>query len=244
VVREPEHLDESIRDRMARTRERVELPPAPADMRSRINMGSGQTVIDLPPPGQDLRLIAQLVFSVAIAVMTLLFFGGILTTAPIPDRFRWPALAVIGIVFVCGPVISVLIKMRKARPATRVTASRAALTVAQGSTVTEIPGDELEELSVSGRDVSQLLKTQPDGSLVIDSSLLDTPEASRRLRREGQPPVIPKQAAGLVAMLAGMAPNQLAIVARSDQVTVSFGSGLSGDELAFLLAAILKTMAD
>ncbi len=51
VVRDPEHLDESLRERVRRTQEDVRsLPPPPLEMRSKIEQTGEGVEIEIPGP--------------------------------------------------------------------------------------------------------------------------------------------------------------------------------------------------
>lgn len=51
VRRDPETLDESVRERFERTGERVDVPPPPPDMRSTVEFTPGRAVIEIPAAG-------------------------------------------------------------------------------------------------------------------------------------------------------------------------------------------------
>ena len=108
--------------------------------------------------------------------------------------------------------------------------------------MTEIPGDELEELSISGKDISQLFETRPDGSMVVDPTRLDTLEGATYLAQHGQAPTIPPALAGVLKTIATFAPGRLAILARSDRASVTFGGNLDTAEIAYLYSAIMKVI--
>jgi len=120
----------------------------------------------------------------------------------------------------------------------------AALTVAEGRTKTTIPGDELEELLISGKDITQFFQTRPDGSLVVDPKHVDTPEGLAHTAEHGQPPTIPPALAGILRILATFSPDRLAIHARSDRASVSFGGDLDLEEIKYLYTAIMKVMVE
>ncbi len=243
VVREPETLDESLRTRMRRLGEKIEAPPRPSSMRSRVEETSSTVEIDIPGMGANVRMIINgVVVAVALGmglfVSGAVFLGGGDTDLSdrIPLLFFGVAVAI--------PLMVIFWKIRKFNRPVRVTASRVALTTFQGRKTTEIPGDELEELSISGIDINQLFRTQPDGSLVVDPRRLDTPEGTTYSAQHGQPPTIPAALTGIFKTLATLAPQKLSILARSDRASVTFGGGLDSDEIAYIYSVIMRVMID
>lgn len=244
VIRDPDHLDESLRNRMRRLGERVEVSPQPHAMRSQIQFTSSEVVADLPGMSAKARLVlnvAVIVFALGIGIA---FFGtDILSGAD--DQWNDKLFMLLFPAFVVAiPLLVVLAKIRGFNRASRVTATRVSLIVIHGRKRTEIPGDELEELSISGRDFTKLFQTRDDGSMVIDPDRLDTPEAAAYTAKHGQPPTIPPALAGILRTLGSFSPETRSILARSDRASVRFGGGLDSDELAYLYSAIMKVMVD
>ncbi len=244
VIREPDHLDESLRDRMRRLGERIEMPSRPNTMRSQIQATSSEVVAELPGMSTKVRLIMNVVVFVFVLGIGVPFFGAQLLTGADGRLTENLPLLLAATFFLVIPLLVILGKLDGFNRAARVTANRVALTVVQGRKTTEIPGDELEELSISGKDINQLFQIQADGSMVIDPSRLDTPEAAAHTAKHGQPPTIPPALAGIVRTLGTLSPERLSILARSDHASVSFGSGLDSDELSYLYSAIMKVMVD
>ncbi len=244
VIREPDHLDESLRDRMRRLGERVEMSPQPPTMRSQIQVTSSEVVAELPGMSNKARLIMNVVVIVFVLGIGFGFFGAQPTTGTDALWTENLPLLLIAAFFVVIPLLVVLGKLGRFNQAARVTANRITLTVVQGRKTTEIPGDELEEFSISGLDINQLFQTQPDGSLVIDPSRLDSPEGAAYSAQHGQAPTIPPVLAGVVRTLGTFSPERLSISARSDRASVTFGGGLDSDELSYLYSAIMKVMVD
>ena len=244
VIREPDHLDESLRERICRLGERVEVSPRPHTMRSQTRVTSSEVVAELPGMSTKARLVMNVVVIVFVLGIGFAFFGTELITG---TNGRWTEnlpLLLVAAFFVVIPLLVVLGKLSEFNRAARVTANRVALTVVQGRKTTEIPGDELEEFSISGLDINQLFQTQPDGSMVIDPSRLDTPEGAAYSAQHGQAPTIPPVLAGIVRTLGTFSPERLSILARSDRASVNFGGGLHSDELSYLYSAIMKVMVD
>ncbi len=244
VVREPDQLDESLRDRMRRLGERVEISPQPHTMRSQAQVTSSEVVLEIPGMSAKARLIMNLVVFALVGGIGSFFFGAQLIAAG-DDRWseNWPLLLVAA-VFVVIPLSVILGRLRHFNRAVRVTANRVALTITEGRRTTEIPGDKLEELSISGLDINELFQTQPDGSLIVDSSRLDSPEGAAYSAQHGRPPTIPPALAGIVKTLGTFSPHRLSILARSDRSSISFGGGLDAAELTYLYSAIMKVMTE
>ena len=244
LTREPNHLDEGLRDRMRRLGERVEIPPQPRTMRSQAQVNSSEVVVEIPGMSAKARLIMNVVVIGLVLGLGGFFFGAqMIIDAKGQWSENWPMLLFAGL-FVLIPLSIFLGKIRQFNRPVRVKANRVALIVTEGRKTTEIPGDELEELSISGLDISQLFQTQPDGSLIIDPSRLDSPEGVAYSAQHGQPPTVPPALAGIVKSLGAFSPQKLSILARSDRASVTFGGGLDADELSYIYSAIMKVMVD
>jgi len=106
------------------------------------------------------------------------------------------------------------------------------------------PWESTHVSTISKLDIDQIFQTQPDGSLVVDPSRLDSPEGTAYSAQHGQPPTIPPALTGLVKALATFAPGKLSILARSDQASVAFGGGLDSAEITYLYSVIMRAMID
>ncbi len=244
VVREPDRLDEPLRERMRRLGDRVEVSPRPLVMRSQEQITSSEVTVEIPGMSSKARLAMNLVV-IAVAVGIGFFFvgGPTLTYGKGPWIERLPTILFPSF-FILIPLVVVFSKLRRFNRAVSVRANRVSLTVLEGRKKTEIPGDELEELSISGKDVNQLFETRPDGSVAVDPKWADTPDGAAHIARHGQAPNVPPAVAGILKTLGTLAPDRLSILARSDRASVTFGGGLDSDELAYLYSAILKAMVD
>ncbi|RLE26953.1 MAG: hypothetical protein DRJ61_17955 [Acidobacteria bacterium] len=244
LTREPDRLDESLRDRMRRLGERIEVSPRPHTMHSKAQVNSSEVVVDFPGMSAKARLIMNVVVIGLVLGLGGFFFGAqMIIDAKSQWSENWPMLLFAGL-FVLIPLSVFLGKIRHFNRPVRVKANRVALIVTEGRKTTEIPGDELEELSISGLDISQLFQTQPDGSLIVDPNRLDSPEGVAHSALHGGPPTIPPVLAGIVRTLGAFSPKRLSILARSDRASVSFGAGLGSDEITYLYLAIMKVMVD
>jgi hypothetical protein len=148
VVREPDRLDESIRERARRTEEEMPDAVAPPQMRSTLREESGTLHIQVPPTGvtavHRFYLIATLVFIGVAAFVVTPFLE-----FEVRDPMSYLFIGFIGVGFVLLPLVSVLSRVaEQARSQCTVQASRSLLRVEQGRKVTEIFADELEELGI------------------------------------------------------------------------------------------------
>jgi len=243
VVREPDTLDESLRTRMRRLGERIEIPPRPVTMQSQVGVTSSTVTIDIPGMSARARLIINLIISAVVLGIGILFSGAVFQGGGDALFGEMVPFLIFGGFFAI-PLSVILWRIRNFKRPVHVTANRITLTLVEGRKTTEIPGDDLEELSISGIDINQLFRTQPDGSLVVDPSRLDTPEGTTYSAQHGQPPTIPPALTGVVRALAAFAPQKLSILARSDHASVSFGGGLDSAEIAYLYSVIMRVMID
>ena len=152
VTRDPEHLDESWRDRMRRTQEAAApVPPEPPGMRTRVERTGDGVVFHIPGPPLSGFHYLPVLFPLAFAGAVAWFFLPALLTLPMPEFIRYVFLGFIGLFFIAGPVVSALLNvLRLKNQFERVTVTKAilrveALTQGKRSTV-EIPVDELEDL--------------------------------------------------------------------------------------------------
>ncbi len=244
VIREADRLDESLRERMRRLGERVEVSPRPHSMRSQAQVTSSEVIVEIPGMSSKARLIMNLVVIIFMTGVGFSFFVGPLIMEGRGQLSENLPMLAFGVLGVMVPLLLILSKLRGFNRSLRVKANRVTLTVVDGPKTTEIPGDELEELSIAGKDINQLFQSQPDGSLVIDANHLDSQNGAEYTSKHGQPPTIPPALAGVVQSLGSLAPERLSILARSDRASVSFGGGLDSEELAYLYSAIMKVMVD
>lgn len=236
VIRDPDLLDESLRSRMDRLGETIEVPPRPTTMRSHIEVDGSSVRIEIPGLSAKTRLIINLVVTAVVLGPGLVFSGAVVFGDDGASMTEKIPLLIFGGFFLI-PLLVILGKIRKFKRPVTVTANRVALTIIDGRKITEIPGDELEELWISGRDINQVLKTQPDGSLIIDGARVEGSDPTT-----GPPPKIPPALAGVVRTMSTFAPENLSILARSDNASINFGSGLDSEEITYLYSVIMKAM--
>ena len=236
IIRDPDHLNESYRDRLRRTGEASGfLPPEPSNMRSRVERTSEGLIIHIPAP---LKSFIHY-FPVLIP---LIFAGGVAWfilpqsfTSPMPNFIRTIFLGFLGLFFIAGPVISMLRKMsRLKKEFERITVTKAFLRVEalkQGkSSTVEIPTDELEDfVAPTKRDAINTIEIP--GVKTVPMGDTGTPRMP-----DGRP--VPRLLLSLMKMV-----GSKGIIARSDKAVIEFAGGLDEAEVAWLFALIKKTIA-
>jgi hypothetical protein len=158
VVREPDRLDESLRERILRTKEDTShLPPAPFPMRTKITEMAEGLILDIPGQGITGSHWVQTGIVLIFVGFVIYFFSGFLRL-PAPSFIRYLFGGFLLIFFILVPLLAALRYMhREAKHSTRVTVTPAFLRVVEHagrrSKTREIPADELEELDLStGKD--------------------------------------------------------------------------------------------
>ena len=244
VVREPDRLDESIRERARRTGEEMPDAVAPPKTRSTLREESGTLHIQIPPTGvtavHRFYLVATLIFIgvAAFVVMPFLEFE-------VQDPMSYLFIGFIGVGFVLLPLVSVLSRVaEQARSGCTVQASRSFLRVEQGKRVTEIFADELEELGIHESPPPAGITKAPDGRLMIDKSALSQGSRNRRFASTGSGQMTPvgPVLSFLISAMMKTAPGP-SISARSDRKSVRFGAGLGKEELLYIYARLKRIMA-
>jgi hypothetical protein len=231
IMRDPDHLDESYRDRARRTGETATgVPPEPPGMRTRVERTGEGYVFHIPgPPLSGLHYIPVL-FPLAFAGAVAWFFLPALLTLPMPDWIRYFFLGFIGLFFIAGPVVSALLNMlRLKNQFERITVTKAFLRVEalkQGKRSTvEIPVDELEDL-VAPTTRALVDTVEVPGMKKIPLGNTGTPRMP-----DGRP--VPRFLLSLMKMT-----GSRGIIARSDKAVAEFAGGLDEAELAYLFALI------
>ncbi len=237
VIRDPEHLDESWRDRVRRTGEAgVSLPPQPPGMRTRVERTAEGYIFLIPGPTLAWYHFIPVLFPVLFAAAVAWFFLPVLLGLPVPDWVRYFFLGFIGLFFIAGPVVSSLLTLlRLKNQFERVTVTKAFLRVEalkQGKrTTAEIAVNELEDL-VSPTIRSLMDAVDVPGMKRVPLGNTGTPRMS-----DGRP--VPRFLLALMKMA-----GTRGITARSDRAVVEFAGGLDEAETAYLFALIRKTIAE
>ncbi|NPV04599.1 MAG: hypothetical protein HPY67_07695 [Syntrophaceae bacterium] len=237
VTRDPEHLDESWRDRVRRTGQaKAPVPPEPPGMRTRVERTAEGYVFHIPGPALTWLHYLPVLFPVGFAAAVAWFFLPALLTLPMPDWVRYFALGFIGLFFIAGPVLSALLHLMRLRNQfERVTVTKTCLRVEalkQGKrSAVEIPVDELEDLAA------------PTAKSLMDS--VEVPRMKKVALGDTGTPRLPdgRPMPRLLQSILKMAGSR-GITARSDKAAVEFAAGLDEAETAYLFALIRKTIAD
>ncbi|UCG39535.1 MAG: hypothetical protein JSV00_04755 [bacterium] len=244
VVREPDRLNESVRERVRRTGEEIPHADPPPQMRSTLEEESGTLNIHIPQTGltatHRLQVFFVLVF-ITVAVLFALPTVGVDARDPMSLVF----VGFFGVGFVLVPFVAVLSSvLRQARRRCTAQASRSLLRVAKGRKVTEIFVDELEELTVAETALPAGIAKAPDGRLMIDKNAFR--QGSRDGRFVSANPGHMTPAGPVLTFLISTilkAGSGACIMARSDKTTVRFGNGLSREELFYIYAQLKRVVA-
>jgi hypothetical protein len=244
VVREPDRLDESIRERARRTGEEMPDALAPPQMRSTVTEESGTLHILIPPTGvtpvHRFYVIVALIF-IGVAAFVLTPF----LELEVRDPMSYPFIGFIGVGFVLLPLVAVLSRVaEQAKSRCTVQASRSLLRVEQGRRVTEIFVDELEELEIHESPIPAGITMDPDGLLMIDKSALSQGPRNRQFVSTGSGQMTPvgPVLSFLISAMMKTAPGP-SISARSDSKSVRFGVGLGKEELFYIHARLKQILA-
>jgi len=235
ITRDPEHLDESYRDRLRRTGEAVAVvPPEPPGMRSRVERTGEGFILHIPGPPMSALNYLPVLFPLAFAGAVAWFFLPAILTLPMPDFIRYVFLGFIGLFFIAGPVVSALLNvLRLKNQFERITVTKAFLRVEalkQGKRTTlEIPVDELEDL-VAPTTRALMDTLEVPGMKKVPLGNTGTPRMP-----DGRP--VPRFLLSLMKMA-----GSRGVTARSDKAVVEFAGGLDEAEVAYLFALIRKTI--
>ncbi|MFW6163345.1 MAG: hypothetical protein ACODAJ_11300, partial [Planctomycetota bacterium] len=104
VTRQPEELDESLRDRAERTGERLDVGEPPPDLRSTQTVVGDTLTFEIPPPGFRAMLLIPIVIGVGIAVfVSVVFLVPILREADMPLPIKAVFVGFVGLFFIAMP---------------------------------------------------------------------------------------------------------------------------------------------
>jgi len=232
VLRRPDQLDLSLRDAVRASGRRVEVPGPPPQMRSNVHIEGSHVSIEIPPvgfqAGHKLLMLGLCAFLAVEASFVSPVLGRVesATASDLPLAFVFAAAMFVAPVVALGVFL-----LSSAHRRVSIGASSAGLRVEERSplrsTVTEIPGHELEELAFF--DLDATLSRMPEARA----------PAHTRVGGSGAKPVaIPATLRPLLASL----DRGSKITARSDRRSVSFGNGLSKEEAEYLVAVIEKAL--
>ncbi len=243
VLRQADHLDENLRERVRRMDWSVEVKPRPLEMRSRVEEKSGGIVIFLPGLPLGIRIAINVLVLLIAGAVAFFFFGASVFSAEGLAPAESVLVKVFPALFVLIPLALVLNRIRLFARPVEIRADGSRLEFREGRMRKEIPADELEELNLAGRDIGAFFRQRMDGKMEINPEMLDRPEGSEYIAREGSGPVVSPALAGLLRAVGTLAPNSLSIYARSDRASIEFGAGLSKEELEYLYSVLLSLLA-
>lgn len=239
VIREPDELNESIRERAKRTKERVQAFDPPPDMRARVQEELGALIIEIPPQKLTIEHYRRMAIIVAIGAVAeiVVYCVNNLRLLKSHDLIVYAPVGIFILLF----AISVILLQRGR--SLRITASRDLLRVEERYSirrkVTEIPVDQLEDFVMGDANLPIGVSRTPDG----------------RYQAEGVP-VSPgnsggysdQQVMGGTKLYGKLSlffnPPGPSITASGNKATVNFGKGLREDELRYLYALIKKKITE
>jgi hypothetical protein len=244
VVREPDGLNESIRERARRTGEEAPEAVAPLQMQSALQEEAGTLHIRIPPRGvtslHRVHLIGVLIFVGGAAFVLWPFLN-----VDVQDSMSYLFMGLMIAGFFILPLVLVFSRVvGQAQRSCTVQASRSLLRVEQGKTVTEIFADELEELEIHEPPVPAGFTVAPDGRLMIDKNAVGRGSRNRGLSSAGSGQMTPAGPVLSFFLSAVMkaTPGPF-IMARSDKKTAQFGAGLGKEELLYIHARLKGILA-
>ncbi|MFQ5464169.1 MAG: hypothetical protein ACE5E5_16270, partial [Phycisphaerae bacterium] len=163
IVREPDQLDESLRDRRRRTGERLsELPPSPEGMKTRVRIEDDEMILEIPPPGLTGGVVGRLAATgVFVGFVVTFFLRPLLAEVKkAPDAFTYVFIGFLSLFFILLPLclsLGSFLRALRASSTLRISRDRLQLKT-RGvifSDVCEIPADELEEVDLQEDDGSE-----------------------------------------------------------------------------------------
>lgn len=209
IVRQPDELDESLRDHARRTGARWELPPQPAVIRSELQVEGARIVVRIPPPGVRPAVVIGVVLA---GLVPLAIFAVFLM--PLLAAGKLPAGPVLLVAAACLALIELplLFFVMAGRTPMRVVVGPDGLSVERQGLLrgrrVHLPANEIEELI--------LPRSATEGVAPVDAAALAGP-------------------AGMLLKSLSKT-SQRGIQARSDTATAEFGQGLAPEELRWLHA--------
>jgi hypothetical protein len=232
VVRQADSLDLSLRDAAWGSGEQIEVPDPPPQMRSKVAIDGSRVSIEIPATGiqgaHKLVMGALLGFMVfeALFLIPIGARSGSFSGADLPLFLAFAAM-----MFVVPAIAIGCLVLSSARKRVSVSASSSGLRVEERapflSSVTQIPGHELEELGFS--DVAAQLSSTREAQAAVPI---------RGVESGAKQVAIPSMLRSTLHLFG----RGSRITARSDRDSVSFGVGLSRAEAEYLVALMRKAL--
>jgi hypothetical protein len=239
VVREPDKLDESIRERARRTNEIVEAFAPPPVMRASVREESGTLIIEIPPQKLTREHYKVMAILMIIGVAALCAVIGVnnLRHLNVQNLMVYAPIGIFVLLFAIRPIL------RQGRSTSCITASRDMLRVEQRTSkrreVTEIPVDELEDFVIGDANLPAGVCRTPDGRYQAVGVRVPPRNSGGY---SGQQVVAGTKLLAKLSLI--MKPAGPSITASSDKATVNFGKGLWEDELRYIHALIKKKITE
>lgn len=161
IRREKGTLDESLRDRLQRTGEAVDIS-SPPRMRSKYSAEGNTIIFNIPPPPFNPALIPPVIIAVLIASIAVYkYLGPLLSDTKASAQVKWIYGGFMGLFFILLPIgfaLGALIAgtTRRVRVEADVQSLRIRRTVLIFSRTATISGEELEELRLDSKGKPQL----------------------------------------------------------------------------------------
>ena len=237
IVREAEYLDESLRQKIKRTKEDVQtLPVPPANMETRISETGEGIILEIPQPSRDIFRSLRLVLAFAFVGVFVFSFIPAFFSIPVSPAIKYAIIGFISLFFIFMSISTARFsKFMGSGQTTVVTATRYLLRVERRGrkiVTEEILADELEDLSL------------PERSDILERVQEEIPERHQRLRSTNMNMLDGNtKLARFLRFLINLAGSQ-GITAVSDQKMVTFGAGLPEEELAYLHALLMQKLGE
>ncbi len=144
VERVASQLDESLRDRVKRTGESVEVPAPPLAMKTEVSLEGEATVLEIPSAGFTPQLLVLAIVGFFFLPVVFAFIVAPFVAAGKEKGALFPILIGAGIAMLVVAVVVVMAVLKKARRRERVIVTRGSIRLEPRGI--EIPSEELEEL--------------------------------------------------------------------------------------------------
>lgn len=236
ITRDPDHLNESYRDRVKRMgKTAIVLPPEPFNKRPRVERTSEGIIIHIPASQKNVFHYIPVIMPLIFAGIVAWFVLPSMLARGISNSFHYIFLGIF-FLFFAVPVGSAFLKIRNFKNQfERITVTKSFLRVEslkQGKNTTmEIPIEELEDL---------VAPTTEDAINSIEvPGIKKVPLGDTGIPRmpDGRP--VPRLILSLMKMV-----GSRGIIARSDKTVMEFAGGLDEAEAAWLFALIRKTIVE
>lgn len=154
VVTQPDELDMSIREKVRRRGEPLEIPPEPAQKRSKYEIDGTTVRFVLPPPGMGQAVVGILVATAPAVFVYFIFFRHFLGEEGMPGAVRYIFMAFLGLFIIIPALAGFSIVTKALGSGAEVEASPDYVRLRRkgllGWRTTELSADDIEEVAVRG----------------------------------------------------------------------------------------------